>query len=774
MTTKLKGKQFAILILVLLLPYAIFGGVIKDDISKGAGARAAGMGGAFTAVADDYSAYFWNPAGLVLVDRMNVNVSYDSVFKGKEYDFGINYTHPLFDSMTVSATYFKGMYSSSKYSDDILYLTAAGYLEDSRTYALGANIKFINTGLSNGLASGRGSSLDIGVMVFPDFLEKKIKFGFLAQDLEAVIAWDNGVRQRVPLLFKMGASYAFDKTAVIDMDIDLLQANEGMNHSRAGVHIGGEKWFLSRAIGNFGFRAGFFWREALNPNHKFTAGISYGREDFVLDYVYMPGVNSLGDTHKLDISYFFGNRDKTGYRPPVIIEEEKKIIAVKPGELETVSEIYKNMDLIPSQKYLSTSKESRYKEAVFNLKNKPADPQGIEWVFDILDAAGNQVKQEKGASVLAQSFTWNGETSPGVTAKDGDYIAQLAVNINGKTAWRKAKVITVDATPPSFDVVLYPKVFAPVKTSRINELTMDIKTRASDIKSWTLTIRDAEGRALRKMSGDGYTGKLSWGGKDALDNAVKDGAYDAYISMEDYAGNVYAMAEAFTIDTAITKVGVKVANIIFKAGKESVVFSPSFNSPERVKYWDLEIYGKNNRVIKSYRNRPVTVKSLTWDGTDEKSVYVRAGSTYRYAITAYQKNEITSEKDGLVQSALPEFKDAGIELTLAAIDFDKNSKSLPVSEYGYLNQASEAVKKFAKDYFLFIKGYATDAGSPEENLKLSIERAEAVKDYLFTAQGVSEDNIYIIGYGDGEYADQAARDEIEKSGRRVEVELLTK
>src|SRR4051812_2884344 len=48
----------------------------------GVGVRASGMGGAFTAVADDGSAVFWNPAGLasgaffsLVVDRNTLNHS---------------------------------------------------------------------------------------------------------------------------------------------------------------------------------------------------------------------------------------------------------------------------------------------------------------------------------------------------------------------------------------------------------------------------------------------------------------------------------------------------------------------------------------------------------------------------------------------------------------------------------------------------------------------------------------------------------------------------
>ncbi len=44
--------------------------------SWGIGARALGMGGAFSSVADDYSATYWNPAGLALIRRMEFLTSF--------------------------------------------------------------------------------------------------------------------------------------------------------------------------------------------------------------------------------------------------------------------------------------------------------------------------------------------------------------------------------------------------------------------------------------------------------------------------------------------------------------------------------------------------------------------------------------------------------------------------------------------------------------------------------------------------------------------------
>jgi hypothetical protein len=53
------------------------------EVEDGSGVKAAAMGNAFTAVADDYSAIYWNPAGLAQIRDGQVvgslyNLTYDN------------------------------------------------------------------------------------------------------------------------------------------------------------------------------------------------------------------------------------------------------------------------------------------------------------------------------------------------------------------------------------------------------------------------------------------------------------------------------------------------------------------------------------------------------------------------------------------------------------------------------------------------------------------------------------------------------------------------
>src|SRR5258708_3071626 len=53
----------------------------------GVGARSAAMGGAFSALADDISALYWNPAGIARLKGDNVSATYTAWFGGINHNF---------------------------------------------------------------------------------------------------------------------------------------------------------------------------------------------------------------------------------------------------------------------------------------------------------------------------------------------------------------------------------------------------------------------------------------------------------------------------------------------------------------------------------------------------------------------------------------------------------------------------------------------------------------------------------------------------------------
>lgn len=82
-----------------------------------------------------------------------------------------------------------------------------------------------------------------------------------------------------------------------------------------------------------------------------------------------------------------------------------------------------------------------------------------------------------------------------------------------------------------------------------------------------------------------------------------------------------------------------------------------------------------------------------------------------------------------------------------------------------------ALLKQKKSYLLSIEGHTDNLGDKKANLKLSKQRAEAVKKYL-VAKGISADRIFTEGYGDSRPLGSNTTEAGRKKNRRVEFMIM--
>jgi len=159
----------------------------------GIGPRAAGMAGAFGAVADDLTSVFWNPAGLANVRSIQASFNYTSWFAGFDHNFGA-IAMPLGDNFTVALHMVSfgsdrieittidnpdGIGSYYTVADVALGATFSGYLTDQ--FSFGITAKYI----SNTFASlgAEGIAFDFGTMYETGI--QGIKLGFSIHNLGA-------------------------------------------------------------------------------------------------------------------------------------------------------------------------------------------------------------------------------------------------------------------------------------------------------------------------------------------------------------------------------------------------------------------------------------------------------------------------------------------------------------------------------------------------------------------------------------------------------------
>ncbi len=161
------------------------------------GARAVGMGGGYAGVADDPSALYWNPAGIMLTKGASAQYGFCSLFAGMTQNFA-GVTFPVGESYKAGlsalsygsddievTTLFNPEGTGEKYrvNDLALGLTFAGQLTEQ--FSFGVTGKFINLAFATQNASG--VAFDVGTMYKPGILGLRI--GFVVQNLSTPLKY---------------------------------------------------------------------------------------------------------------------------------------------------------------------------------------------------------------------------------------------------------------------------------------------------------------------------------------------------------------------------------------------------------------------------------------------------------------------------------------------------------------------------------------------------------------------------------------------------------
>lgn len=162
------------------------GGAGGQFLKIGVGARATAMGNAFSAVANDLTSTFWNPAGIAKVNSMAADFSYNSWLSSYSHSFagialplGEDFTAAVsvisFSSGDIAVTTIEkpeGTGAKYQIGDIMLGLTVGGNLTDQ--FSFGFSAKVVNNKIST--LSSTGLVIDIGTLFDTQFMGIKIGF----------------------------------------------------------------------------------------------------------------------------------------------------------------------------------------------------------------------------------------------------------------------------------------------------------------------------------------------------------------------------------------------------------------------------------------------------------------------------------------------------------------------------------------------------------------------------------------------------------------------
>lgn len=305
-------KKSAIIISLIFMSVGMSNAMFsKDDagtasaqfLTLGVGARAAGMGESYTAISDDATAIYWNPAGLNNIEGKELSVMHAVWFEDIFYDWasyvqdckfggkiGIGVQYLSYGAITETDS--TGLEGSDFTPYDIAAIVS--YAKEIKGIALGANIKYISSKIKDETAWAL--AVDLGGMY--KLCEDKLSLGLALQNIGTKMKYiDEG--DSLPLNIKLGGAYKVMENLLVTADISAPSAGaitiSGGSEYRHSINES-----LSASV-----RAGY------NTKNKDTgdltgitagAGVKYSKYD--LDYAYAP-YGDLGNTHRVSFGIKF-------------------------------------------------------------------------------------------------------------------------------------------------------------------------------------------------------------------------------------------------------------------------------------------------------------------------------------------------------------------------------------------------------------------------------------------------------------------------------------
>ncbi len=351
-----------------------------------------GNGGAFTAVADDVNALTWNPAGLAVMEHMEVGYLHMLYLSDIAYNFGgialpipagenafglglgcVNLGVPPFDSTN-------GLSPAVSAADNALSASLAFRIHN--VISFGVTGKYILRNIAGFNAQAMGG--DFGILLTPGggFSVGAGIFN-VGQQVEFVSAGDP-----LPTSGRLGLACRIVDTPKHTLLLALDNSYQIGAQSYSGA-VGAEYWFDK----TLALRAGFTG----DTDQQYpTAGIGVNLKFMQFDYAFTP-LNTLGNTHRFSLILRFGAEGEEGLRAPAGLQAR----IFDRGVVLSWNAVHQK-DLLGYQLYLKKPGTQSYSritarplnDTILKLKNLK---NGQEYAFGVVSvsAAGRESSMTK-------------------------------------------------------------------------------------------------------------------------------------------------------------------------------------------------------------------------------------------------------------------------------------------------------------------------------------------------------------------------------------------
>lgn len=305
------------------------GGSFIDD---GISARPAGLGGAYTAIADDGNSSWWNPAGLGLLDkRKSIAFTYIPNMYGLTTG-GI--TRMLVSYGQGDTSGYGGLGASISYLNVNLGSDYAGDTEPKWTeyvillswgmeveqylgmekykypkVAIGINAKYFSLStdlkIDENKTGASGFGADVGLIIA---IKNNFNLGVMAKNILTSVSWTGASEEKLPYILNAGIFYGITPDFILSAEVKSEETDSTM--PRITAYCAGAEYRINLGknmqVQSITLRAG----ASIDPNtdsYNVSGGVSMTMDTFSIDYAYQFFIKSLltNDIHRLGLTVYF-------------------------------------------------------------------------------------------------------------------------------------------------------------------------------------------------------------------------------------------------------------------------------------------------------------------------------------------------------------------------------------------------------------------------------------------------------------------------------------
>ena len=290
---KIKWQIFSLVILAACLASSTAFGQSDDDkagsvgfrfLGLGYGARPTAMGQAYTSMADDALAVFWNPGGLAWVENISISLSHSEYLVDTKYEalavaltvedigtFGIGVTVVDYGGIKETDFGVPGAFTGTTLDPSDLAIGVSFARKLSDNFSLGGTVKYFQEDLDVDGIKAKGVAFDVGTIFVTGY--RGIKIGASMTNFGPDVGFSGGEFQSdqdipLPQSFRIGISmdsrsFNENENFVITGSADLLKNADTVQRFPVGVEVMISKilmlrggWILGYDEGSYSLGAG--------------------------------------------------------------------------------------------------------------------------------------------------------------------------------------------------------------------------------------------------------------------------------------------------------------------------------------------------------------------------------------------------------------------------------------------------------------------------------------------------------------------------------------